>query len=346
MSVPNRATIELGASRILRLHAPQRHRRGRKRGRPDTLRAGSTPRRAIADTATPGAASVQHVRPPDGRRHRESPRPAIARPGRRALTVLALLFWTSLAAAAPDFADGVAAFHRGDYRAAAAVFLPLARRGHASAQNNLAVMYGKGLGVAEDYVESARWFRAAAEQGHPNAQWALGVMYATARGVARDHAAAARWFRAAAEQGYPNAQFNLGAAYARGEGVAPDPAQALAWFRRAAAQGHPKAQYNLGLAYLEGDGVARDPRTAAPWLQAAAEQGVLEARLAWASLLAAGEGVRRDDVRAYAWLLAAEASGEILPPGSARLRAALEARLTPAARDRAAAMARAWRPAR
>ncbi|MBQ7733048.1 MAG: sel1 repeat family protein [Synergistaceae bacterium] len=46
----------------------------------------------------------------------------------------------------------------------------LAEQGDAKAQYNLALMYGKGEGVTQDYYEAVRWYRKATQQGHVNAQ--------------------------------------------------------------------------------------------------------------------------------------------------------------------------------
>ena len=45
-----------------------------------------------------------------------------------------------------------------------------ARRGDATAQYNLGLMYKSGKGLTEDKVEAAKWFRKAAEQGLAEAQ--------------------------------------------------------------------------------------------------------------------------------------------------------------------------------
>ena len=63
------------------------------------------------------------------------------------------------------YAEGVAAFERGDYATALREFRPLAKQGDPEAQVQLGGMYQDGRGVPRDYVEAARWFHKAAEQG-------------------------------------------------------------------------------------------------------------------------------------------------------------------------------------
>ena len=100
--------------------------------------------------------------------------------------------------------------------------LQAAERGNVKAQNNLGVMYEKGLGVHQDYTQAMKWYRKAAEQGAATAQYNLGLLYANDSSNHQDYAQAAEWYRKAAEQGHPSAQNNLGAMYANGQGVRQD----------------------------------------------------------------------------------------------------------------------------
>ncbi len=119
---------------------------------------------------------------------------------RRLVLTVALLI--SLAAPAwAGFAEGVAAYKRGDYATALREFRPLAEQGAATAQFNLGIMYDKGWGVPQDYAEAVRWYRRATKQGFARAQHDLGVMYDKGEGVPQDYAEAVRWYRKAAEQG-------------------------------------------------------------------------------------------------------------------------------------------------
>ncbi len=66
--------------------------------------------------------------------------------------------------------DGVAAYQRGDYATALEVWQPLAESGDPRAENNLGVMYEKGLGVPGHINRAADWYRRAATKGHVGAQ--------------------------------------------------------------------------------------------------------------------------------------------------------------------------------
>ena len=140
-------------------------------------------------------------------------------------------------AAAQDRDKGVEANERDDYAAALIELRPLAERGDADAQTNLAIMFENGLGVPQDYTEAVKWYQRAAEQGHVGAQNNLGVMYGNGRGVAQDHTEAAKWYQLAAEQGVAQPQDNLGVMYENGRGVPQDFVRAHMWFNLAAAQG-------------------------------------------------------------------------------------------------------------
>jgi len=69
----------------------------------------------------------------------------------------------------------------------------MAEVGYARAQYDLGVVYAKGRGVAQDYVEAAKWYRLAADQGDSDAQYRLGLMYMMGQGVPPDDVRAYMW---------------------------------------------------------------------------------------------------------------------------------------------------------
>ena len=52
------------------------------------------------------------------------------------------------------------------------------------------------------------WYRKAAEQGHPGAQTNLGVLYYKGNGVKQDFVEAEKWFNIASKVGYEDAKMN------------------------------------------------------------------------------------------------------------------------------------------
>ena len=99
---------------------------------------------------------------------------------------------------AGEYEDGVAAYNRGDYKTALALFTKAANKGDAKAQNNLGAMYDKGQGVPQDYNQAASWYRRAADQGDAEAQYNLGLMYYYGHAAPKDYVEALKWITIAA----------------------------------------------------------------------------------------------------------------------------------------------------
>ena len=85
---------------------------------------------------------------------------------RKFLTSVAIVFTLSGTAQAQDFQKGLTAARAGDFETALQEWRPLAERGDANAQTNLAFMYKTGQGVPQDHEEAVRLYRKAAEQGY------------------------------------------------------------------------------------------------------------------------------------------------------------------------------------
>ena len=68
-------------------------------------------------------------------------------------------------------------------------------------QYTLGVMYDKGAGVPQDYVQARQWYEQAAAQGHAKAQFNLGVRYFSGLGVPQDFVQAHMWFNLSATNG-------------------------------------------------------------------------------------------------------------------------------------------------
>ena len=81
-----------------------------------------------------------------------------------------MLFLSAPARGGGPFDEGIAAYDEGRYAKALSLWLPLAEQGNAAAQFNVATLYEKGLGAAQDFKEAARWYLKAAEQGDAEAR--------------------------------------------------------------------------------------------------------------------------------------------------------------------------------
>jgi hypothetical protein len=221
-----------------------------------------------------------------------------------------------------------------------AFYLARAKSGDAEAQLELAILYAKGEGVAQDYQTAATWFRAAAEQGVARAQYDLGVLYERGRGVPVDYHEAFVWYKRSAEANYPLAQYNLAVAYTRGQGTRQDFSAAADWYRRAAMQGVVPAMINLAILYERGDGVEASTIDAYAWYHAAATRGNEASAKRAAELLdvLSPQDRARAEARAAAVLasvpvLPTEDPGAAAPPGPApTLKPGLEP-APPAPRD-------------
>lgn len=211
-----------------------------------------------------------------------APRAAV-REARRRPFVSAGICAAILALVALAYITGIGPFARAQHYSAAAAPKDPAQRlayfqrgadaGDATAELELAIIYAKGEGVAQDYAKSASWFRAAADQGLPRAQYDLGVMYERGRGVTLDLTEAANWYLKSAKAGYALGEYNLAVCYTKGQGIRQDLSEAALWYRRSATQGVVQAMINLAVMYDKGQGVAASPVDAYAWYLAAGRRG-------------------------------------------------------------------------
>jgi len=149
--------------------------------------------------------------------------------------------------------EGVAAYEAGNLPLAFKEFRAAAEKGEADCQFNLALMYEKGIGVAQDEKEAVVWYRKSAEQGNSNAQYNLGVLYENGRGCAVDFAQANQWYRKASVQGDALAIGNLGMLYLRGDGVTTNKIAGLALLLQSATMdGSPENHAKMNIAKTKG----------------------------------------------------------------------------------------------
>jgi uncharacterized protein len=113
-------------------------------------------------------------------------------------------------AKADSWKDATAAFARKEYAAALKLFKPLAEKGHALAQYNIALMHKMGLGVPKSEKEARKWARLTAKQGHAEAQQLMGSLYYKQSGQeSPDVLRAYIWYEASAAQRNSEAQKDL-----------------------------------------------------------------------------------------------------------------------------------------
>ena len=146
---------------------------------------------------------------------------------RVALGILVLV-WLSASARA-DYQAGLDAYRSGNYEIALKNWLPLAKKGHAEAQNSVGFMYARGLGVPTDHKLAIEWYTGSAKRGFPLAAYNLGLIYARGTGTLPNQERATEWFRSAAEAGHLKAQIAYAERLRDGIGAAEDLAAAYAW---------------------------------------------------------------------------------------------------------------------
>jgi len=227
---------------------------------------------------------------------------------------------------------------RQNYGAAATLYRQAARDGYSVAQQNLANLYRRGLGVSRDICEALRWYMKAAAQDYPLSMASLGDIFKEGepgvtvnsrlarqyyqRGAALGNAEcqydlarcllevdppdkdmALFWFRQALTNGYKHADCNgaIGyVLYCKGA-----MAEAVAHYRVAAEAGESYSQCNLGYMYCSGQGVSTDHVQAVYWFRKAAEQGDAQAHCNLAEHYESGDGVTQDLAKAIVHYTAA-----------------------------------------
>ena len=142
----------------------------------------------------------------------------------------AVVFSAGMMTANANVEPGVKAYERGHPSSALRSWLPLAREGNPKAQNNVGLMYERGLGVSQSYSEAMRWYRLAADQGLPEANHNLGLLYYSGYGADVNEREAFLRFRAAAEKELPESLYMLGLMVYFGQATTPNPETAKQLF--------------------------------------------------------------------------------------------------------------------
>jgi cell division septation protein DedD len=140
-----------------------------------------------------------------------------------------------------DARAGIDAWQAQNYEEAVRIWRPLADRGDADAQFNIAQAYFLGRGLPQNMTLAEQWYARAARGGHEEAQANYGLLLFQ-NGRQRE---AIPWVERAANRGDPRAQYVLGTALYNGDLIARDLPRAYALMSRAAAQNLPPAVTQL-----------------------------------------------------------------------------------------------------
>ncbi len=174
----------------------------------------------------------------------------------------------------PELEAGLKALERKHYSTAMRAFKPLADGGEPRAQNNMGILFERGWGVTQSYVEAMNWYRKAADQELPEAQFNVASLYHNGYGVEVNNSQAVFWLKKAAAQEVADAQYLLGVLNLEGKGTRQDPVAAKSLFLRAARKGHVQAQFMAGYLFLNEDAGKPDLVGGHVWLLVAQGNGV------------------------------------------------------------------------
>jgi TPR repeat protein len=187
-----------------------------------------------------------------------------------------------------------------DYEETVKSLTSKAQQGDADAENTLAVMYRRGLGVPRDFTNALSYFNKAATQNDAEAEFHLGMMYVNGLGVRKDTREGLQWITQSANHNFALAQSKLGTMYRSGKNVAQDYTAAMDWLAKAANQDDSNAQYELGCMYEMGQGTSASTPEAIKWLEKAAANKSVPAAYELGRCYAS-EGANKDYAKALEW---------------------------------------------
>lgn len=133
----------------------------------------------------------------------------------------------------------------GDLETAFNLYESGAFQGYTRSENNLGLMYEKGIVVRQSYVKAMNFYHHAFEKGNPYAAYNLARLFEKGLGVQQNLSQAFKLYRFAAMRGHLPAQNKLGELYVAGVGTVKNYAKARAWFGLAANVGYEVAQLNI-----------------------------------------------------------------------------------------------------
>jgi len=174
-----------------------------------------------------------------------------------------------------------------------------AAAGNAEAANQLAKLYSKGEGVAENQTKAREWFEKAASAGLSKAKFNYGRFLILGIGGPVDIEKGIESLQASANEGIKPAQIVLAKIFFFGEnGQKVDYARAFPNAMLAAEAGDLEGQNMVGIMLSYGWGTKTNKKEAALWLKKAADRGHAKAQASYADALLNGNGIEKDKVEA------------------------------------------------
>lgn len=195
-----------------------------------------------------------------------------------------------------------------------------AKKGDATAQNEVGGWYYRGRHVKQNYEEALQWWSRSAKQGNVQAIGNMGLCYRTGHGIAQDSLKATQLIQQSikkgnsallkqnvemAEKGNVFSNMLVAACYTDGVGVAKDKSKAVPYLTAAAKKNSVEAQRVLALSLLTG----KKATEAAKWFKAGAENGDQTCEFYYGKMLVEGLGVKPAKKDGANWLLKAADGG-------------------------------------
>lgn len=148
--------------------------------------------------------------------------------------------------------------------------LACAKAGNPNAQYDIANYYED-----TDIHECVKWLTLAAEQEHPYAMDNLARLYGRGIGVKQDIPKAIELYQKACSKNVSDSLYSLGMIYYFGDCVEKDEQKGFEYLLQAANSNNPLAAYTVGKAFYEGNSVKQDLEKAEQYLMIAWQQGMM-----------------------------------------------------------------------
>jgi len=192
-----------------------------------------------------------------------------------------------------------------NYKKAAFWYEKRAQEGHSDAQYHYANIFRFGLAGEKKYDIARYWYKRSANGGHKHAQFELAKMYKKGLGNKKSQVLANKWFTEAASNGHKEAK-KVVRAYNKKAKIKTNNQNYIREQQKLAAQGVADAQFNLASAYFEGKIIPRNKKQALDWLTKAANNNHAAAQYKLAMIYYEGsEGFRKNLNKAKQWLVKA-----------------------------------------
>ena len=177
-------------------------------------------------------------------------------------------------------------------------------------------MYLKGFGVEKNPKNRLKWLELCCEKKNVRAQYQLAVIYHKGDGVAQDEIKAQSLYSESLagfleqEKETPAAyvEYQIAGMYKHGNGTEQDSEKAFQWYMEAAENGHPHAAYCAARTCYEETGTVQSYPDVVKWYQKAANGGDAYAMYALGKMYRDGIGVELNNEKAYQYFLAAAKS--------------------------------------